>query len=700
MDHHTPTRRRQRTRLLGALTALVALATLMACTDPGPPTSSLMVSTFGDGGGSVTSDPPGIDCGLDCEATFADGTQVTLTAWPDPGSSFGGWSGCDSVTGHRCRVTLAGGRGVAAGFVRDTPGTGAISGTLVFPGEVPRPLPEGRPSGTPADGPGAGTDVAVVPGEVVVRFAADTVRPLATLQVAGIRLAHVRSLAASTLDLYRAEGLTRAETLALAAAFRTRPDVEDAFPNWLLHPLRAPDDEFYPLQWHYPAINLPTAWAIEDGTGAPVTVAVVDTGVVAHPDLTPNLRPGYDFVDRDDDPTDEGGATDYHGTHVAGTVAAATNNRLGVAGVSWGAQVVPVRVIGSAGSGTSVDILDGIIWAAGNPEAEPGLPPNPNPARVVNLSVGGNIGQACPASLEFVFARLVSHGTILVAAAGNDGIDAEHTFPAHCPSVIAVGATGPTNERAPYSNYGSEIDLMAPGGDISKTLELGGETIVAGVLSTIMDDEGEFEYGFYQGTSMAAPHVAGVVALLLARDPALTPAAVKARLEGSARPLDAAACRRPTGAACGAGLIDAAAALTTDVTAPPPPPPPPPPPVFEVPTFVVAFHCIAAGDNPCADFDFDQTGELIVPTDGNRVPYRVPGLAPGTYLVAAWQDLDENVEPDEGEPVGIHQELITLAAGEERTGVTIHLEPLAYRAARHDAVLEALSRRLQAASER
>ena len=651
--------------------ALVALAVLSACT--GPATSTLNVVTTGSGAGAVRSEPAGIDCGTTCHASFAFGSTVTLIATPAAESRFMRWSGCDSAHGLICSVSMTGDRSVFASFAVDDASTASISGTLVFPGDVVGPS-EARSATASSDArAGSQRGVDVVPGEVIVRYAAHVTRRLAPLHVAGVPLAHVRSVAAEALEVYRAEGLSQAETLDLVAALRGRDEIEDAFPNWIVRSFATPADEFYAFQWHYGAANLPAAWDIEDGTSAPVIVAIIDTGIIPHPDLDP--LPGFDFFADDDDPTDTGEGTDYHGSHVAGTVAAVTNNALGVAGVSWGADIVPVRVLGPDGSGSTLGLIDGIIWAAGNPQGESGLPPNPNPARIINLSLGGNIGGACPESLDFTFGQLVASGAILIAAAGNDGTDAGTVFPANCSNVIAVGATGPADTRAPYSNYGSVIDIMAPGGDTSTTLTIEGRTVPAGVLSTTLNSVGEPDYAFFQGTSMAAPHVAGLAALMLAADPSLTPELVRSRLRESARGLDAAACGRPSSADCGAGLIDAAAALVADTGAPVPPPALPPV-TTDVPTYVVAFYCLPFGGDPCGDFDFDRTAELIVSTDSHRVPYSVTGLAPGTYLMAAWQDLDQDLVVDEGEPFGAHPDLITLAAGDARTGVTIYLEPL------------------------
>lgn len=644
--------------------ALALVAALAACSGPAAtPERTLTVETIGTG--TVTSVPAGIDCGSACQASFAAGTTVALSATPQ--ADFVAWSGCDSVLGTTCTVTLSSDRFVSAAF------TGAITGTLVFPGDIGGPTSDAASFAVSHELRGAGRGVEFVPGEVLVRFAPHVVRSSTTLQVGRVALERTRGVAAGALDLYRAPGLDASETLDLVASLRARADVEEAFPNWILHAFAEPDDAFYPFQWHYAASNLPNAWDVEDGVGAATVVAVVDTGIVPHPDLTANLLSGYDFVDGDADPTDLGGGTGFHGTHVAGTIGATTNNAVGVAGVHWDARIVPVRVLGDDGNGTFVDIIDGIIWAAGNPDNEPGLPPNPNPARVINLSLGGNIGEPCPSSLDFLFGQLAADGAILVAAAGNDNIDAFQTFPASCSNVITVGATGPSNTRAPYSNFGAAIDVMAPGGDTSATFDVGGTTYVAGVLSTAASAPGTYTYAFYQGTSMAAPHVAGFAALMLTEDPTLTFAEVKAGLAAASNALSASACNRPTGSDCGFGLVDAAAALTSDPT---PPPPAPPAVDVDVPSYVVAFYCLAVAGDPCGDVDFDRSGDTLVPTTSTAVPYAITGLVPGTYLVAAWQDLDRDVEVDEGEPFGVVPDLVTVQLGQVRSNVTVTMQPL------------------------
>jgi serine protease len=415
-----------------------------------------------------------------------------------------------------------------------------------------------------------------VPGEVIVKFKSDSglsPQSLKTLRQGNLTLNLVRPLGLGGTRLYHTTGLSEAATLQLAQSLSARADVLYAQPNYILHTLKTPNDEYYaPYQWDLPLMNLPAAWDQTTGSSSTV-VAVIDTGILweagdpsmTHPDLAGKVLPGYDFISdpqeandgdgRDPDPYDAGdeevpGQSSYHGSHVAGTIGAATNNNIGVAGVDWGAMILPVRALG-VGGGTTSDILDGALWAAGI--SVNGVPDNSHPAAVENLSLGGP-GTCSPAEQD-TFDQITARGVVVVVAAGNDGQDANGSNPANCSGVITVGAVGPQGSRAYYSNYGSKVDVMAPGGDQSSDPH-------DGVLSTIRDDStGQFTYAWYQGTSMATPHVAGLVALMKGLEPSLTPAQVLSILKTTAHPLNADQCNRPTGADCGAGLIDAAAAL-------------------------------------------------------------------------------------------------------------------------------------------
>jgi serine protease len=240
---------------------------------------------------------------------------------------------------------------------------------------------------------------------------------------------------------------------------------------------------------------------------------------------------------------------------VAGTIAAKTNNGLGVAGVAYNARVVPVRVLGKCGGYTS-DIADAIIWASGGTVS--GVPANANVAKVINMSLGG--GGACGTTTQNAINSARSRGTVVVVAAGNENQNASNSNPANCAGVVTVAATNRNGARAPYSNYGAVVDVAAPGGDANGYIL---STLNAGTQAPGADN-----YANYQGTSMATPHVAGVAALMLARNSALTPDEIEAKLKSTARPFPG------TCSQCGAGIVDAgaavAAATTTTPTAPTP----------------------------------------------------------------------------------------------------------------------------------
>ena len=393
-----------------------------------------------------------------------------------------------------------------------------------------------------------------VEGEIIVQFKPQvSLQSLNRLSVGVVELEQVRPLSLERTFLYRAN-LNREDTLALLHQLQEQSDVAYAHPNYLLFAQAIPNDPEYSNQrWHYEAIRLPEAWDIENGTSSPVIVAVIDGGVpTGHPDFAGKLLPGYDFYSdaatsgdgdgRDPNPEDTAPGTDYHGSHVTGTVAAATNNNLGVAGVSWGARVVPIRAL-SGGSGTLADVADALRWAAGL--RVNGVPPNSNPAKVINMSLGGPVACTSAPALQQAINEASAAGAIIVVAAGNSNADASTFSPAGCSGVVTVGATNASGSRAWYSNYGTRIDVMAPGGEAGQP-----------VFSTLASGA----YGGKAGTSMAAPHVAGVLALMKSKNPNLTAAEAVNILKETARPLGAA-CYRPSGSECGAGLVDARAAL-------------------------------------------------------------------------------------------------------------------------------------------
>ena len=359
-------------------------------------------------------------------------------------------------------------------------------------------------------------------------------------------------------------------------ALNRDPRVEYAEPNYLYQAMLLPDDEFFDLQWHYSLVNLPEAWDQTVGSDE-VVVGVLDTGVVAHPDLRDRLSGGFDFVSSrdnandgdgiDPDPTDPGDdprqqSSSFHGTHVAGTIGAATNNGDGVAGVTWATRLMPLRVLGTEG-GANSDIAQAIRYAAGLSNSSETVPDRI--ARVLNLSLGG---PDFSRTIQNAITAARAEGVVVVAAAGNEN-SGQPSYPAATDGVISVAAVDATSSRAPYSNFGPSIDVAAPGGNTR--LDANGDGYVDGVLSTLADDDGEFNFVFLQGTSMASPHMAGIVALMLAVNPELTPNDIDLLIEG-AHPDTSRRITRDLGLLgrddlFGHGLIDASAAVTAALEA-------------------------------------------------------------------------------------------------------------------------------------
>ena len=393
--------------------------------------------------------------------------------------------------------------------------------------------------------------------------------------------------------------LDKAQTKRLINELMKDPNVRAVEVDRLYTPKLVPNDPGYADQWHYKdgpnGINAEPAWDLSTGEG--VVVAVLDTGITAHSELDGQQVPGYDFIidtevsvdgdGRDADPSDPGDwhsgecnifgipeDSSWHGTHVAGTVAAATNNGAGVAGVAFGAKVLPVRVLGKCG-GYESDIIDAVTWASGG--SVTGVPDNANPAEVINLSLGGS--GACSVAEQAAYTAAAGRGTTVVVAAGNSGADAANYSPASCDDVITVSAVGPTGFADDYSNFGSVVDVAAPGGSGVVPAE-------DNVLSTLnLGTQGPTTegYAWYAGTSMAAPHVAGIVALMQsAAETPKTPAEIKKILENTAYANGGFPAGCDYDAPCGTGVVDARAAVAVangsePLPADPPPPPPPPP---------------------------------------------------------------------------------------------------------------------------
>ena len=334
--------------------------------------------------------------------------------------------------------------------------------------------------------------------------------------------------------------------------YKKRADVIYAEPNYIAYAQWVSNDPYYSYQWHldnpdYGGIQMEKAWDIS--TGSPeVIVAVVDTGI-AHEDYGRYCQAadlaktcfvqGYDFVNNDQHPNDD----NRHGTHVAGTIAQSTNNNLGVAGVAFDTCLMPVKVLNRRGSGTYADVASGIRFAVDNE------------AKVINLSLGGS---ASDETLRGAVQYAYENGVTVIAACGNDNVNSCLYPAAYDDYVIAVGATQYDEKKAPYSNYGPSLDLVAPGGN--NDLDQNNDGYADGVLQQTFSSSWQvcdFAYYFFQGTSMATPHVSGVAALLLAKGNATNPNDIRTALQETAE--DKGDPDRDD--TYGYGLVDAAAAL-------------------------------------------------------------------------------------------------------------------------------------------
>ncbi len=390
----------------------------------------------------------------------------------------------------------------------------------------------------------------------------------------GLSLALLRQTGVGAHVFKLNRSLGSAEMRQLATQLQAADaSIEYVEPDLRMQALLTPNDTHYSKQWDLfeatGGIRAPAAW--DRATGSGVVVAVLDTGIRPHADLSGQTVAGYDMITlssiavdgggRDADASDPGdwnaagdcgsgsaaSNSSWHGTHVAGTIAAKANNASGIAGIAFNAKIQPLRVLGKCG-GYSSDIADAMVWAAGGSVS--GVPANTTPAKVINLSLGGtgNCGSTTQNAINSARAR----GAVVVVAAGNETADASTSSPANCAGVITVAATDRYGARAYYSNYGNAVTLAAPGGDGRSS----GANAILSTLNAGTTTPGADVYAYYQGTSMAAPHVAGVAALMYSVKPSATPDQIAAALKSSARAFPGSC------SGCGAGLLDAAAAVT------------------------------------------------------------------------------------------------------------------------------------------
>ena len=421
------------------------------------------------------------------------------------------------------------------GYIRVTPAAGAglsSNYTLVV----------GQSSGAGKTSP-IPVDAEFVPGEAVVHFKGGFLVGAGLTDREGFRLKAGAPAAGPVLvtmagdDTYVKKQLgsldkdrMREKTIENIYLLRARKDVLWAEPNYIRRPAFTPDDPLYNRQWHYPLANLPGAWNTTVGSDQ-VVVAVLDTGILSgHPDFDPQRfveGRGYDFISEsssaadgdglDSDPTDPGdkdgnGVSSFHGSHVAGTIGAWTGNGVGVAGVDHRCRMMILRVLGKEG-GTDYDIYQAIKYA-GALSNDSGTVPEQR-ADVINMSLGG---PGASYLLQKGVNEVRQAGVVVVAAAGNQSSDADDFIPGSLNGVVSVSAVDLNKKKAWYSNFGDTVDIAAPGGDTS--VDIDGDGFSDGVLSTLGDDSIpgsiRYTYAWYQGTSMATPHVAGVVALMQA----------------------------------------------------------------------------------------------------------------------------------------------------------------------------------------
>ncbi len=562
----------------------------------------------------------GSHANLAARATAVGGTNAKEVAFVStPNGVIGGCTSCTAIQFDNIRTSTA-----PTYVVTPAAGTVIVSGVIKAP-YVTAGSPEAL---------GIPKEAEFAEGQAIVKFKtaqaqADTIQALAVTDVDRLYgqvsvLNASNATTSSSLDGVQAASAAAVNTLEFIAELRGRPDVEWAVPNYIDRINATPNDPLYPIQstvtnpnniWHYTMANIPTAWDITTGSSS-VRVAVLDTGILynkndyiandsnstrepnTNPDLycsTNRWRPGYDFVSYDntsdndalddDDPYDLGpySGTNFHGTHVAGTIGACTDNNVGIAGVTWGVEMMSVRVLGPQG-GQRSDIIRGMLWAAGiavqtTTSTGTNTITNPFPADLLNMSLGGRgVDQAYQDAIDQINAA----GKVLVVSAGNNNDNSYNYAPAGQNGVITVASVGPTTNapaapvprRAFYSNYGSAVEIAAPGGDLVTA-----PVTPRGVLSTQgCNGNGQGQpdpstgcttwgYTEFQGTSMSAPHIVGILALMnsarvASNLPKLNIMEATYYLQSTATPLGAA---NDCSNGCGAGLVDTVAAINAAV---------------------------------------------------------------------------------------------------------------------------------------
>ena len=391
-----------------------------------------------------------------------------------------------------------------------------------------------------------------VPGQIIVKFKTGVSEAARSNVVKAQGGLLAQKLRVANYYLVTVKEIEKDTVPKTVAALSKDPAVAQAQPNFYRYADMTPNDPFYVYQWNLPKIQMPSAWDINAGLA--ITVAVVDTGVAYEdyaqfkvaPDLASTMFvPGWNFINNNAHANDD----NAHGTHVAGTIAQTTNNALGTAGIAYQALVMPLKVLNADGVGQDDWVASAIVWAADNG------------AKVINLSLGS---ESPSGILEDAVNYAHDKGAVVVAAAGN-GSTGNLSYPAAYPNVIAVGAVRYDETKSGYSNYGTGLSVVAPGGDLS--VDQNNDGYPDGVLQQTFDptskNPADFAYWFFQGTSMATPHVSGVAALLWARGVATTPDQIRNALQQTAKDLGQPGWD-PT---YGYGLIQARAAL--DWTLPP-----------------------------------------------------------------------------------------------------------------------------------